>query len=719
MRTRVAVALIVLSACSRDSSIGRTRALPAPHPPLPPFEAGVAGLVETIYEGGYRNGWGDWGWAKRDVAGPGPAKVDFSDWGGWILAKQGFAPGPVGRLVFRVKPAAGEALDYLQIKIAGSEGEGPEVKVTPDEIARMPPPQDDWSEIQVPTAELDPDGLPFDRVIIHASRRASGGWTLLDHVGFTAGDGSAPSRRASAAGFPPDASRLIAASIACGARATHISPRIYGTASTDGEYQWHLGATIRRWGGNTSSRYNWKISAHNLANDWFFENKGIPSYTHFLEDNAAHGVESAVTVPMLGWVAKDTTSLGFPVDVVGPQEKTDPYLPRAGNGKSKDGTLIPGGPEARTSVAAPPEFMKAWVQAIRAADADAGQRSVVEYILDNEPALWHETHRDVRHEPIGYDELVERTIAYGTAIRQADPDALIAGPAEWGWNGYLYSAKDSEGHWAKADRKAHGDVPLIVYYLRKLREYEQKTGVRVLDAVDLHFYPQAPGVFGDQGTDEKTNALRIRQTRGLWDPAYTDESWIKDKIRLLPRMREWIDANYPGRQISIGEWNFGAENNMSGGLATAEALGRFAQFGVDSAFFWKVPAEGSPSMEAFVAYRNFDGKGGRFLDWYLPSQTADDTLVSMFASRDAEGKHVVAVLLNLSPSVPIDATIDASSCGAIASRQTFTLYRGARAIEPGASSSDAASKFDQFLPPYSITVLDVHLASALPGTAAK
>ena len=53
------------------------------------------------------------------------------------------------------------------------------------------------------------------------------------------------------------------------------------------------------------------------------------------------------------------------------------------------------------------------------------------YILDNEPTLWSATHRDVHPEPTGYDELLERTIAYASAVRRADPNAKIAGPAEW------------------------------------------------------------------------------------------------------------------------------------------------------------------------------------------------------------------------------------------------------------------------------------------------
>ena len=65
-------------------------------------------------------------------------------------------------------------------------------------------------------------------------------------------------------------------------------------------------------------------------------------------------------------------------------------------------------------------------------------------------------------------------------------------------------------------------------------------------------------------------ALRIRSVRALWDPAYRDESWIGEPVRLIPRLRDWIAKNAPGVRISIGEYNFGAEKHMSGGLAVAD-----------------------------------------------------------------------------------------------------------------------------------------------------
>ena len=207
-----------------------------------------------------------------------------------------------------------------------------------------------------------------------------------------------------------------------------------GGNGDDPPWVWELGATARRWGGNGSSRYNWELgNAWNTNHDWFFRNVPVSarprfSWETFLEENRAHGVASALTVPMLGWVAKDATSYSFPVSALGPQQRTAPDLPDAGDGLRRDGKALPLDP-SRTSVRSTPESVERWVRAIRARDRQVGGRSVQLYILDNEPMLWHVTHRDVRSTPMTYDELLEKTIAYASAIRRADPGATIAGPA--------------------------------------------------------------------------------------------------------------------------------------------------------------------------------------------------------------------------------------------------------------------------------------------------
>ena len=500
--------------------------------------------------------------------------------------------------------------------------------------------------------------------------------------------------------------------VECKSAGQAVSPTIFGVAFADNDKD--LGATAHRWGGNTTTRYNYKLSAWNTTFTWFWQNIKIDSHEVFLGKVAEKGGLAAITVPMMGWVAKDTTSASFPVSAFGPQEKTDPDHPDFGNGTKPDGkTPIPPGPATRTSIAVTPEDVGDFVTKVRAYEKKIGRKLVFEWILDNEPGLWSTTHRDVHPTPMTYDELLEKTIAFGTAIRKADPDAVIAGPTSYGWWEYFYSTKDhDEGMRQKPDRKAHGDVPLLAWYLQKLAEHEKKTGVRILDVLDVHIYPQADNVQGPDGhggdgggeTDRKTNDVRFRTTRSLWDREYVDESWIKEAVYLIPRMKDLIATNYPGRGFQIGEYNFGAENHPAGGVALAEALGRFAINGVSHAFYWTYPPKPKPAYWAFRAYRNYDGNGGHFLEQIVPSSSPSGT--SLYASRDVTGKKWVLVALNFSADRPNDASIELKGCVAPGAVKSYVYTGGDQGFVAGDVRLEGSSLKSK-LAPYSITVIEL------------
>jgi hypothetical protein len=507
----------------------------------------------------------------------------------------------------------------------------------------------------------------------------------------------------------------------CRAEPRVINRNIYGIGAAQdqtGDDELWLSATIRRWGGNPTSRYNWQLgNAWNTGSDWFFENvdyvgRSDYSYRDFVSRNQQHGMATALTVPMLGWVAKDVTSVGFPRSRWPQQDAFDVSRSEAGNGLGASVALGPDSPK-QTSVAAPPSFVRSWVETIRREDAArGGTRSIQQYILDNEPNLWSSTHRDVRTQPLGYDELLDRTLRYGAAIRAADPEAVIAGPAEWGWVNYFQSDLDRAARWhIPWDRIRHGYVALVPWYLRELAQYEQRTHTRILDILDLHYYPQAPGVYGP-ATDTETNALRIRSTRSLWDPTYVDESWIAEPVSLLPRMHNWVAENYPGLGISIGEWSFGAEGHMSGGLATAEALGRFGTQSVTSAFYWAFPRAETPTAWAFRAYRNFDGAGAAFEELSVPAlhQSASDT--SVFASRSVTSARWVLVLLNFDAAHGAQFRIETTGCRMPTEARAFS-YAGARSGLARTGVDVVADSLRVELPAYALGVVEL---SVIPGT---
>jgi hypothetical protein len=678
-------------------------------PPAAPATVGAptpmsTRVAEVIFAAGRKPAWQDWGWAPHDDVPNGPARVDMSNWAGWQLVHPGLS-GDFGGLSFRFK-APPEYGDFLTVRLENNGDKSlPEFHVDAASGKLLP---DGFREVAISVGELDPDERPFDRVVFFVSKGVPRGWVAFDDIVLTALPD--PST------LPPVPPKDIAMTVSCTAKAAPIHPLIYGTAAAADNHDWTIGMAGRRWGGNPSSRYNWQVNALNHGKDWFFENYASDKpYSAFLRENLEHHAQSILTVPMIGWVAKDTTSSGFPRSL-GNMDAFDQWRPEAGNGLRSGKDVTPG-PPTTTSVPAPPAFIQHWVEAIRREDQARGGRSVTEYVLDNEPNLWSVTHRDVHPDPLSYDELLQRTIEYATAIRAADHDALIAGPAEWGWTGYSYSAKDMvSGATTRPDRRAHGDVPLAAWYLKKLREHEQKTGTRVIDVFDLHFYPQGNGVYSAAG-GKGLDALRIRSTRALWDPSYVDESWIGEPVMLIPRMKAWVAENYPGLGISIGEWSFGGEGRMSGALAVAEALGRFGQLEVTSAFYWLQPPVSSPAFWAFRAYRNFDARGARFEDFSLPTTAGEGT--SLFASRDEKGTHFVFIALNLMRDTPAHAHIDAAPssgaaqgpwCGHSTRRELYQYTGGPLGFGPPKPlPTDGPLVVD--LPPSSISVVDVHVGT--------
>jgi len=657
---------------------------PAPRPAT--FE-----VAETLYEGELKPGWQDYGWGPHELSG-GPARINMTNYGGWILHHDPLQA-RYGGLSFRMFAPASFG-NFLQVQVANGDDKSlPAILVSPERVRKLP---GGWLDVYISWGDLNPSNAPFDRIFLHAKTPVAADWVQFDKIVLTKFDPKAAGAAAAAA------TKSMGLQVNCKAPGHAISPYIYGIAGNVLD----TGATARRWGGNPMTRYNWQLgNAYNVGKDWFFENGKAPDYREYLSQNQKANLASALTVPMIGWVAKDTSSVGFPVSIYGAQRATDPHRPDAGDGARPDGTNIPPKSGNITSVEAPPAMMQKWVEAIRAQDQKTGKRSVQMYILDNEPALWSITHRDVHPTPLTYDELLDRTVRYGTAIRNADPQALIAGPAEWGWTAYFYSAKDSEaGVTFRPDRRAHGDEPLLPWYLKQLKERERTTGKRILDVLDVHYYPQANGVYSGNA-DPATAALRLRSTRGLWDPSYKDESWIGEPVRLLPRLKEWVKQNYPGLAISIGEYNFGGEQHMSGGLALAEALGRFGTEGIDYAFYWFEPPPNSPAYWAFRAFRNFDGKSGKFLNRSVDTKMG--TNVSLFASRDDSGKHMVLIALNLDPMIAAKATIAMNECGEIATRRKFVY--GSQAPGLVEEPSKTAGRFEEVLAPYSINVFDIEL----------
>ena len=60
---------------------------------------------------------------------------------------------------------------------------------------------------------------------------------------------------------------------------------IYGASAIDPAKAKALGLSKTRWGGNRTSRYNWKTQADNAGADWFFLNGKSDRWSDFVHEN--------------------------------------------------------------------------------------------------------------------------------------------------------------------------------------------------------------------------------------------------------------------------------------------------------------------------------------------------------------------------------------------------------------------------------------------------
>ena len=513
---------------------------------------------------------------------------------------------------------------------------------------------------------------------------------------------------------PPATASGPALTVNVGAPGNPISPLIYGmdayllhATSADVTAVAPTGITIDRWGGDGTSRYNYQLDVSSSASDWYFENQigssgdgwpavsGVKAFDYLVENNATNGITTLGTVPVLGWVAKDSTSCSFPTSTYPSQYAMDASR-GCGDGELANQTDITGNSPTVTSIAEPPPAPPAasaatlswaegtwtggWVEYLvnkfgPGNPATGTGTGVAIYDLDNEPSWWDAVHRDVHPVAFTYDEATNGGIGSALAIKLVDPTAKVSGPVMDYWWAYFYSKKDVESGWSAGgcgqpwsnpvDRKAHAGIPFIEYYLQQFADAQTTYGVRLLDYLDLHTYfaaeyPTGSGngvAFANAG-DTGAQQARLNSTRVFWDSTYTDASnqfsqpnYITDANytpscsppqqapELIPMMKKWVAADYPGTKLAIDEYNWGGMESINGALAQADILGIFGREGLDLATMWPTtnPGQQIPGMMAFQIYRNYDGNKSTFGDTVLPSTSANQGQLSVYGAVHTSG----------------------------------------------------------------------------------
>jgi len=310
-----------------------------------------------------------------------------------------------------------------------------------------------------------------------------------------------------------------------------ISPYVYGGAyPTNAATITDSGMTEVRWGGNSTSRYNWTAGTINTAADWYFEDYGYTEIgdsdsAQYIKDVIAADSNPLMTMVMLDWVAKDVddgTAYSFSVAKYGAQCASDPYYPDRGDGIKTDcSTPITGNDPNDADVPMkdspgnnePPGtvYRNQWAAALAAAFGSAPHF----YDMDNEIDIWGSTHRDVHPNPTAYDEMRDTFIAEARALQGWDPNAIRFGPVSCCWWFYWNGADNN-------DKGNHAGNDLLPWWLNEVYWQDQIAGTRSLDVFDIHAYPDTPDT--SNWTLAQKRALALRICRDYWDPTYVSES---------------------------------------------------------------------------------------------------------------------------------------------------------------------------------------------------
>jgi hypothetical protein len=514
-----------------------------------------------------------------------------------------------------------------------------------------------------------------------------------------------------------------------------ISSYVYGGAyPQDTPTITDSGLTVVRWGGNSTSRYNWKLFTYNAANDYFFEDFhyseiGDTDSSKFITDVKNAGSHPLMTMVMLPWVAQSAENgsnghWSFSVAKYGAQCAVDPFNTDAGDGLKTDcSTTLTANPnDANVPLLDQPGtndppgsvYRNQWAAALASAFGTAPHF----YNMDNEIDIWGGTHRDVHPAPTAYNEMRDTFVTEARALKGWDAKAIRLGPVSCCWWFYWNGADGN-------DKGAHAGVDLLPWWLNEVYWEDKVAGQRSVDVFDLHAYPDSPDT--STWTQAQKQALAARIYRDYWDPTYVSESGTINQMWAtflqpnktipfrIPRVRAMANMIYPGTPVSFTEWSaaFAGESDFSTALGDADAYGILGRERMYLASRWTAPSPTNPNYLALKLFTNYDGQHHGFATTSVAdTNNGDSDLFSSYAALNSTGKTLTVLVLNKDPSNTVQAQFTTN--GFTPSRVTSYTLASTNPTKIVASKTTAWSATQTFAP-YTSTLLVVTGTAQLPG----
>ena len=419
-----------------------------------------------------------------------------------------------------------------------------------------------------------------------------------------------------------------------------ISPYIYGlTAESD-----ISGVTVNalKQSDMRVSSYNWETNYSNsgsgngsenslaLVDSYAAERRQTPAlYTENLVSRALrYGIPSKyVTLQMMGKVSP--SEAGKPWETAA-FNKGDSYLSAP---DISDGTV----------------YMDEYVSYLVNRYGYAVDGGINGYFLDSEPENWFTRFPEAVPARMTADELISRSAELAGTIKRIDPTALVYGPSVSGIDAFINIKNSSDWESYRGEYSWFIDC-----YLDKMKAASDEQNTRLLDVLDVHYQTEATNGLLLPIIDSNevlSNNVRMQAPRILWDSSYTENSTTaimhNQYIPLIPTLQASIGMYFPDTKLSFSEYNFGGGDNISGGIAAADALGIFAEYGVHMACMKPNSSDISYLKSAINIYTDYDGSGSGFGNNLVRSGNGGDIMSSVYSAvYGSDETSLKTVLIN-------------------------------------------------------------------------
>jgi len=271
--------------------------------------------------------------------------------------------------------------------------------------------------------------------------------------------------------------------------------------------------------------------------------------------------------------------------------------------------------------------------------------------MDNEVEIWDGTHDDVMPVQVDAESFMQRFFAVAKKARALYPGIRLSGPVspnEWQW----FAWKGGQVVGTDGIR-----YPWLQYFIKRLAEEQQRTGIRLLDVIDLHFYPfstnrpdilQYHRVFFDS-TYAYPEANGIHLVNGGWDNSVQIED-------VFGRCQSWLNQYMgPGNGVSfaISETSVNLNNDPNAqAVWYGSMLGEFMKHNVEYFTPWGWEKGMWETLHLYSRYNKTNSIGA----------VSDDELdVSAYATATDANDSIAVVLVNRSPTFTKTVSVNLSN----------------------------------------------------------